>query len=55
MKDFAFFYRLYYATYTPFLGLHYFKMAKLLQQVSDKTSDLKESMTLVDKVRELHF
>ena len=55
MKDFAFFYRRYYTTYNPFLGLYYFNMASLLRLVSDKTNNLKESMTLFDKVRELHF
>ncbi|XP_019856677.1 PREDICTED: uncharacterized protein LOC109585148 [Amphimedon queenslandica] len=42
-------YELYYSTYNPFLGLHCYKIAKLLQQVSEDTAALKESMKLLDK------
>ena len=39
----------------PFLGLHLFKMTKLIQQVSDETSHLQESMKLLDRVSNILY
>ena len=43
-------YRKYYPKINPFLGIHYFKMAKLINQTKEDTPSLKESISLLDKV-----
>lgn len=47
--------RLFYSHVNPFLGLHLFKMTKLIQQVSDETSHLQESMKLLDRVSNMYI
>lgn len=47
--------RLFYSHTNPFLGLHLFKMTKLIQQVSDETSHLQESMKLLDRVSNMYI
>jgi SET and MYND domain-containing protein len=42
-------YEKYYHHYNPVIGLHYCKMAKLIQQISEDTPNLMESMTFFDK------